>query len=132
MHAAIPLKSSQDNFANPNLAFACVVKKCRGSVVGSMCAALRLMGLLLRLWHFLQRLSCSGYLDSRRRVGFVTRGACKIVPWRLILLTLVPVDVSDGKLSEDLPGVVILWPNVASLYYEDAQAQRSKRNFLGQ
>ena len=64
----------------------------------------------------LRKLNCSGYLDPRKQVGFVSFGPCKVVPWKLMINELVPVDVTHGRLSEELPRVLILWPDVPSLH----------------
>ena len=79
----------------------------------------------------LQRLPCSGYSDPRRQVGFVSFGPCKIVPWKLMLNELIPVNVSQGQISERLPRVLFLWPDVASLYSTSSHVRRDWDDYLG-
>ena len=67
----------------------------------------------------LQNCPCSGSLDGRRMVGFCSYGACHIVPWQLMLMELIPINIESVSQECLLPGVLFLWPDVPSLCHKD-------------
>ena len=79
----------------------------------------------------LQNCPCKGSIDFRKRVGYCLWGSCQVIPWQLMLLDLVPINVSGAGHNSDLPGCLILWPNVPSLCNQDGQIRRSFRQPLG-
>ena len=74
---------------------------------------------------------CRGVIDDKKRVGYVSWSVCQIIPWHLIILKFVPVDLSAGKVGLDVLGCLVLWPDVASLCHRDNLVPRTVKHPLG-